>query len=550
MQQPSIINQRYRVIDFLGSGGFGETFLVEDLEMPSKRRCVLKCLKPIIDDAATYALIQKRFLREATLLETLGSQHPNIPNLYAYFQKDGRFYLVQEWIDGRTLLEFVQTQGPMADHQVRAMLDSLLATLEYVHHQQIIHRDIKPDNIILRSQDLAPVLLDFGAVKEAMGTVIRSPQAAKSTMVVGTPGFMPSEQSIGRPVYSSDLYALGLTAIYALTRRPPDSFASDPATGKLLWHREVPTINPGLAAVIDQSIEPYAPHRFASAYEMRAALAAQSPVPTGRVSPNMASQVATVVAAPQYVPTNTHVPPNPYATEPRPRRRTSRNQRLEWPQVVLMGGIIGGFIFLGLVVPRLPLFSGRQPDPSEETAQTTAVDPRSEGQDVNERGVDPVMETTPTPEEVPPEPEPIDAAQSSEPAQDSEPEASPPIEETAPPGETNDLDTNTSVAVVENLYGAIAAQNWAEASAYFSATASPPFDPNFFQQFEQVSVSNLRVASQTDSTITLTGENTYVWPDGSTQREERSYTISQEDGQALISDSAFIRMIQARNDSP
>lgn len=172
----------------------------------------------IVDDAATYELIQQRFLREATILETLGSQHPQIPTLYAYFQKAGRFYLVQEWIDGSTLLELVQTAGPMPPEQVRAMLDRLLAILEYVHSQRIIHRDIKPDNIILRTGDFAPVLLDFGAVKEAMSTVIRHPQASQSTLVVGTPGFMPSEQSVGRPVYSSDLYALGLTALYALTQ--------------------------------------------------------------------------------------------------------------------------------------------------------------------------------------------------------------------------------------------------------------------------------------------------------------------------------------------
>jgi len=549
MQQPSVINQRYRVIDFLGSGGFGETYRVEDLEMPSKRWCVLKCLKPIVDDAATYELIQQRFLREATILETLGSQHPQIPTLYAYFQKAGRFYLVQEWIDGRTLLELVQTAGPMPPEQVRAMLDRLLAILEYVHSQRIIHRDIKPDNIILRTGDFAPVLLDFGAVKEAMSTVIRHPQASQSTLVVGTPGFMPSEQSVGRPVYSSDLYALGLTALYALTQKLPDSFASDPATGKLLWRHAVPNLDPGLAAVIDQAIEPYPPHRFATAQQMRIALAQPSPA-APPASPGVPSQVATVVAAPRYVSTDLYPPADPDAPRTQRVRRATRRPRSDWRKAALTGGIVGGFIFAGLVVTRLAFFSGNQSDPAEEVPQTTATTPRSEGAAPPE--VAPVDEVSPDLEAVPEEEEePIEPSQSASP-QEPDPDEAPPSGEAPPaaeppPPENGELDASTSAGVVESLYGAIAAENWDTAAAYFSPDASPPFDPAFFQQFDQVTVSNLQVTSQTDSAITLVGENTYVWPDGSTQREERSYTIRSEAGQALITDSAFIRMIQARN---
>lgn len=549
MQQPSVINQRYRVIDFLGSGGFGETYLVEDLEMPSKRWCVLKCLKPIVGDAATYELIQQRFLREATLLETLGSQHPQIPNLYAYFQNEGRFYLVQEWIDGTTLLELVQTEGPMPPAQVWAMLDRLLAILEYVHSQRIIHRDIKPDNIILRTRDFEPVLLDFGAVKEAMSTVIHNPQASKSTLVVGTPGFMPSEQSVGRPVYSSDLYALGLTALYALTQKLPDTFASDPATGKLLWRHAVPNLDPNLMAVIDQAIEPYPPHRFATAQHMRAALARYSPA-APPVSLGVPSQAATLVAAPRYVSTDLHAPANPDASQTQRLPQATRPRRADWQKAVLTGGIIGGF-FLGLIATRLPLFNDNQRDPAEEAPQTTATDPRSEN--AEPPAVAPTDEVSPAPEAVPEaEENPDDLLPSSDAPQELGPDDN--VSADAPPvaeptsSETGELLTaSTSAAVVENLYGAISAQNWDVAASYFSPDASPPFDPGFFQQFDQVTVSNLRVTSQSESTITLIGENTYVWPDGSTQREERSYTIRSEAGQALISDSAFIRMIQARN---
>ena len=143
------------------------------------------------------------------------------PKLYAYFSEQDQFYLVEEWVEGQTLTQTLQKLGPLDEPAVQKLLIHLLPVLDYIHKQQIVHRDIKPDNIVVRQRDEKPVLIDFGAVKETMGTVINSQGQSSRSIVIGTPGFMASEQSAGRPIYASDLYSLGLTAIYLLTGKTP-----------------------------------------------------------------------------------------------------------------------------------------------------------------------------------------------------------------------------------------------------------------------------------------------------------------------------------------
>ena len=137
--------------------------------MPSHRKCVVKQLKPINDQPQTHQLVQERFQREAAILEQLGESHDQIPRLYAYFSEAEQFYLVEEWVEGPTLTETLQRSGPLNEPTVQQLLINLLPVLDYIHHKRIVHRDIKPDNIILRRRDNQPVLIDFGAVKETMG---------------------------------------------------------------------------------------------------------------------------------------------------------------------------------------------------------------------------------------------------------------------------------------------------------------------------------------------------------------------------------------------
>ena len=213
----TLLNNRYQTIQVLGAGGFGETFLAEDTYMPSRRRCVIKQLKPVANDPQMYQLIQQRFQREAATLESLGEGSDQIPSLHAYFFENEHFYLVQEWIQGQTLSAKVASVGPLSETVVREILVSLLLVLEYVHSKGIIYRDIKPDNIIVRESNGKPVLIDFGAVKETMITPVNTHGKITHSIVIGTPGFMSPEQATGRPIYASDLYSLGMTAIYLLT---------------------------------------------------------------------------------------------------------------------------------------------------------------------------------------------------------------------------------------------------------------------------------------------------------------------------------------------
>ena len=277
----ALLDNRYQILSVLGSGGFGDTFLAEDTKMPSRRRCVIKQLKPVADNSKVYILLQERFQREAAILESLGEGHPNIPKLYANFSENDLFYLVQEWVDGVTLTQRVREQGRLSESQVRQLLQKLLTILEYVHSKGIIHRDIKPENIILRHSDGEPFLIDFGAVKETLGATqlaqSKSPQnplAGSLSIAIGTPGFMPSEQSAGRPVYSSDLYSLAVTAVFMLTGRSPQELPTHAQTGELLWHDYTGGVSPGLQMVLDKALQLHPRDRFASAQEMNAALMA------------------------------------------------------------------------------------------------------------------------------------------------------------------------------------------------------------------------------------------------------------------------------------
>ncbi|MDJ0589743.1 MAG: serine/threonine-protein kinase [Pleurocapsa sp. MO_226.B13] len=268
----ALLNNRYRILKTLGRGGFGETYLTEDTHMPSGRKCVLKQLKPMVKDPKTPLWMKERFQREAAILEELGEGNAQIPRLYAYFSEDDKFYLVQEWIEGLTLDQYWQQEGNLHRDEVRQILLQLLPVLDYVHSRRIIHRDIKPDNIILRQGDNLPFLIDFGAVKEAIATEVNQKTSSSFSASIGTPGYMSSEQAAGRPIYSSDLYSLGLTAIFLLTGKHPHDLETDPRNGEIIWVEHANNLDPELIEVIDRAIRFHPRDRFSSAREMFDAL--------------------------------------------------------------------------------------------------------------------------------------------------------------------------------------------------------------------------------------------------------------------------------------
>ncbi len=267
-----LLNNRYRILKTLGRGGFGETYLTEDTHMPSGRKCVLKQLKPIVKNPQTPLWMKERFQREAAILEELGQGNEQIPRLYAYFSEDDKFYLVQEWIEGSTLDQYWSQEGNLHRDEIRQILLQLLPVLDYVHSRRIIHRDIKPENIILRQGDNKPFLIDFGAVKEAIATEINEDSGSSFSASIGTPGYMASEQAAGRPIYSSDLYSLGLTMIFLLTGKAPNELETDPRSGEIIWLEHAPNLDPELTAIIDKAIRFHPRDRFSTAGEMYDAL--------------------------------------------------------------------------------------------------------------------------------------------------------------------------------------------------------------------------------------------------------------------------------------
>jgi eukaryotic-like serine/threonine-protein kinase len=264
MQPGQLLCDRYRVEKALAAGGFGETFLAVDTHLPSNPQVVVKLLKPSSNDPATLKIAQRLFKQEAEILERLGKDNPRIPSLYAYLELRGEFYLVQEYIAGTTLTG--ELQGwKLSESDTIAILKEILTGLKTVH-PDVIHRDLKPDNIIRRGSDRKLVLIDFGAVKQVRAATVTTPNPAISrTIGIGTEGYTPSEQSMGYPKPASDIYAVGAIAIQCLTGAAPHLLFDEDSL-KLEW-QHLRQVNRDLAQVLNKMVAPDYRQRYANATE-------------------------------------------------------------------------------------------------------------------------------------------------------------------------------------------------------------------------------------------------------------------------------------------
>ena len=252
----------YRILQVLGAGGFGQTYITEDLHLPGNPKCVLKHLKPASADPALLSMARQLFEKEAIVLQQLGT-HDRIPRLFAYFEQEQEFYLVQEYAIGHTLTQEFQAGIKWQESLVIELLEEVLEILVFIHSKGVIHRDIKPDNIIRRDSDRHLVLIDFGAIKQ-----VRNQQALNGqqtmTVAIGTPGYMPIEQASGTPRASSDLYALGTIAIQALTGVNPYNLEEDERTGEHKWEH-LTMANPQLIAVVQRMTRYHFKDRYQTA---------------------------------------------------------------------------------------------------------------------------------------------------------------------------------------------------------------------------------------------------------------------------------------------
>lgn len=266
-----MFRERYRIVKVLASGGFGVTYLVQDGGIPGSPLCVIKQLCPKVSNPMALERAKRRFRKEAKVLAKVGS-HSQIPRLLDYFTINDGFYLVQEYIPGQVLTREVRRSGPYGEREVKQFLREILPVLKFIHRCRIIHRDIKPPNIIRCADDGRLVLIDFGAVRECLGDLgDGNSYQIPITQFVGTPGFAPPEQQALRPTYASDIYALGMTCLFLLTTKTPVEFDSDPKTGAILWEHLVDASR-HFSGVLNKMLCPDVVDRYESVEEVMRAL--------------------------------------------------------------------------------------------------------------------------------------------------------------------------------------------------------------------------------------------------------------------------------------
>jgi len=497
----TILVNRYQIIRPLGSGGFGDTYIATDLHSPKRKKVVVKSLKPVHYETNS-EVVEKLFLKEASVLEDLGVNYQQIPTLNAFFSLDNQYYLVQEYIEGKSLKEF----GIISPEQCFQILSSLLETLKYIHSQNIIHRDIKPENIIIREskekdkpESLIPVLIDFGAVKETMGAINLSDGSVVSSVIVGTKGFMPLEQGMGKTVFSSDLYSLALTMVYSLTGKYPIAFPTNPLNGEIEWDSVTTNIPDHLKQILQKATKIDTLQRYSTAEEMYHALH-QHEIPEDNlsqtlvVSPphqkklntsqnNLSEEFPTVVVnkfgknnSQSFVPTESLSNNNHAKNIDNNKDKNNLFLIFILFFIVIILGILGGFF----ITQMSNLFFNGTTNNGNEII------------------------------------------------------------------DNNNISSQEAVETVEKLYVFISEKEFDQAYHLYSPEMQSKFSGDFFEQFERVTVEDLSVTSQTTTSVDLIGSNTYFYPDGSTQREERSYRLEKLNGSPIIVSSEFIRVTKPR----
>jgi serine/threonine protein kinase len=318
------LGNRYRALKILGQGGFGRTFLAEDVTAPRHPYCVIKQSLPLRHAAPeNRERASDLFRQEARRLGQLG-QHPQIPYLLDQFEQENGQFLVQEFIDGPDLEAMLQEQGPFSEGQVRFLLQDLLPVLDYIHQHHVIHRDIKPANIIRPVNSEHLVLVDFGASK-----IVSASALAQTGTVIGSAGYAAPEQTMGKAEYASDLYSLGVTCAHLLTGLHPFDLYSVSEDG-WIWPQCLPQpISQGLHQVLEGMLKKATSRRYQTALQvlddlqrLPTTLALQPP-----------SQAAPVTTGP-----NLPVPPPKRKISTRQPRRPESGEANPWRYVQSIAG--------------------------------------------------------------------------------------------------------------------------------------------------------------------------------------------------------------------
>ncbi len=258
------VENRYKIINFLGESYFGKTYLTLDRER-GNYPCVLRKIEPHKVDPFPFWEARVLFDTEAQNLQRLGT-HDRIPRLLDDFPGESGFYLVHEFVPGKSLAEEIHERR-WKESEAIALLQDVLSILTFVHQQNVIHSNIHPANLIRRSSDGQLVLLDFGSVKQISTMALDDQGQLINTRSVGTAGYMPKEQQAGNLRPNSDIYALGMVAIQALTGVHPSQLETDPHTGEVSW-RHLTQVSDRFAEIINKMVHAYFRERYQSAAEV------------------------------------------------------------------------------------------------------------------------------------------------------------------------------------------------------------------------------------------------------------------------------------------
>lgn len=390
MQPPlpngTILQNRYCLLNILGQGGFGRTYLAEDRGR-FQEKCALKEFIPQHPGSEILQKSKELFQREASILYQI--KHPQIPQFRAAFSQNQRLFLVQEYVEGKTYRELLAQRKSrnerFTEAEVLRLLQQLLPVLDYIHSQGIVHRDISPDNIILRERDRTPVLIDFGVVKD-IASKVQYPDLTLSATTVGKMGYAPSEQiQTGRAYPNSDLYSLAVMAIVLLTGQEPQVLFNE-NTLSWNWQKWIPPVNPVLAQVLNRMLSYRPGDRYPDA---RAVIRALASPPTLTTPANSSTK-----KSPSLPPKPTNLPdlsefktvavarklePNSSVSKPAPALVTAEKSVWDNPFMVFLVGLVlalfagvGSWFLVSYILNRGLLFRNIQlPTISNESLSAT-----------------------------------------------------------------------------------------------------------------------------------------------------------------------------------
>ena len=272
------LNGRYKTIEVLSTGAFGNTYITEDTWLDDGYKCVVKHLKLKDYHPERSQICKRQFTNEVLILNQLGN-HYQIPRLLDCFEDDQGFYLVQELIEGEPL----SAKLPLGEHwgkpwpevQCVEFLQDVLGILEFVHNQGFIHGDLKPNNLIQRSSDGRFVLIDFGCAQTIKPSQVKPKiipiKPSIAPVAIPPVGYIPTEQLRGQLCPSSDIYALGMIAIQALTGLNPMELEAEPDSGEVNWQQHA-LVSDSMASVLNQMVRYDVKDRYQSATDVRMAL--------------------------------------------------------------------------------------------------------------------------------------------------------------------------------------------------------------------------------------------------------------------------------------